>query len=487
MGPSSGLAAVAASAVLTAGITGEDDVATFVAGITWSAGPAVPAARRAADELDRPVPLAGGRHRVPLRRRDRRRHRRAPEDHRAPTPTAPTRSQSSGPGSAPGRRSDPTTFASAPPPSSSRSAYAGWRPSVPSALVLLVGGLRRQRAAGPRGARRRGRRRDPERTPRPDGPGRGAAVGPRGRGLDRGGRRWCSSASRRRPATPRCSRPGTATGSTWTRRRSPRASPTRAPGLLQGMPVSTSLSASSLNDHSGARTGLASLTSGIVVVLTLLFLAPLFAGLPQPVLAALIIEAVVMGMMDVRRDATARPGAAGRLLDRRRLDPRRPSPSACSPASSSGSRCRCSGWSRSRPARRCRSSAASPARRCSGSSTEHPDDERFPGVAVLRLEGGLFFATSEALDERVRRSSRTDPSRHLRRARLLGDQLRRLPGRCGARRDRHVRREEQVTLRLARLKPGVSATLSRDGMLTTFDAAKIHNSVDEAVQAQLGS
>src|SRR3954467_1886804 len=38
MGPSSGLAAVAASAVLAAGITGEHDVATFVAGITLASG-----------------------------------------------------------------------------------------------------------------------------------------------------------------------------------------------------------------------------------------------------------------------------------------------------------------------------------------------------------------------------------------------------------------------------------------------------------------
>ena len=38
-------------------------------------------------------------------------------------------------------------------------------------------------------------------------------------------------------------------------------------GLFQGMPVSTSLSASSLNDHTGARTGLASLTSGVLVLL----------------------------------------------------------------------------------------------------------------------------------------------------------------------------------------------------------------------------
>ena len=70
-------------------------------------------------------------------------------------------------------------------------------------------------------------------------------------------------------------------------------------GLFQGMPVSTSLSASSLNDHTGARTGLRvahlrrdrpahAAGAGAAVL-----------DLPKPVLAALIIEAVVMGMMDV--------------------------------------------------------------------------------------------------------------------------------------------------------------------------------------------
>src|SRR4249919_2043038 len=38
MGPSSGLAAVAASAVLAAGISGEQDVASFVAGLTLASG-----------------------------------------------------------------------------------------------------------------------------------------------------------------------------------------------------------------------------------------------------------------------------------------------------------------------------------------------------------------------------------------------------------------------------------------------------------------
>ena len=52
-------------------------------------------------------------------------------------------------------------------------------------------------------------------------------------------------------------------------------------GALQGMPVSTSLSASSLNESAGARTPLASIFTGAIVVATLILLAPLFADLPK--------------------------------------------------------------------------------------------------------------------------------------------------------------------------------------------------------------
>jgi len=72
-----------------------------------------------------------------------------------------------------------------------------------------------------------------------------------------------------------------------------------AAGVLQGMPVSTSLSASSLAESSGARTQMASLMTGAAVLLTLLLFAPLFADLPKPVLGAVIIDAVVFGMIDV--------------------------------------------------------------------------------------------------------------------------------------------------------------------------------------------
>lgn len=70
-------------------------------------------------------------------------------------------------------------------------------------------------------------------------------------------------------------------------------------GLFQGMPVSTSLSASSLSDSTGARTQMSSVVTGAMVILTLLVFAPLFSDLPKPVLAAIIIDAVVFGMMDV--------------------------------------------------------------------------------------------------------------------------------------------------------------------------------------------
>ena len=52
-------------------------------------------------------------------------------------------------------------------------------------------------------------------------------------------------------------------------------------GVFQGMPVSTSLSASSLNESAGARTPVASLVTGALVLLTLIVLAPVFSRAAQ--------------------------------------------------------------------------------------------------------------------------------------------------------------------------------------------------------------
>ena len=65
-----------------------------------------------------------------------------------------------------------------------------------------------------------------------------------------------------------------------------------AAAFSQGMPVSGSFSRSALNLATGAMSGLASVFSAIVVLITLLFFTPLLHHLPKPVLAAIIMMAV---------------------------------------------------------------------------------------------------------------------------------------------------------------------------------------------------
>jgi anti-anti-sigma factor len=255
-----------------------------------------------------------------------------------------------------------------------------------------------------------------------------------------------------------------------------------AAGLFKGMPVSTSLSASSLNDHSGAKSGLASLTSGVTVLLTLLFLAPLFSNLPKPVLAALIIEAVVMGMMNVpemRRLARVQKfdfwiavaAIVGTLifgvlagviigiglsliwLVRVATHPEMPA------------------------------LGREPGTQVFRESAGHPGDEVVPGVAVIRFDGGLFFATADALEDRLRDVIQSTPQ-------LTGIVLDcggiNFVDSQGAAKMAdivHLVRESGVNLRLTRLKPAVRAVLERDGVIELIGADRIHGNIYRAVQA----
>ena len=66
-----------------------------------------------------------------------------------------------------------------------------------------------------------------------------------------------------------------------------------AGSFTQSFPVSGSFSRSAVNISAGARTGMSSLFTAALVVLTLLYLTPLLYHLPQAVLAAIIMMAVV--------------------------------------------------------------------------------------------------------------------------------------------------------------------------------------------------
>lgn len=72
--------------------------------------------------------------------------------------------------------------------------------------------------------------------------------------------------------------------------------------LFKSYPTTSSFSRSAINQESGGTTGMASVISVIIVVLTLLFFTPLFYHLPKSVLAAIIIVAV-FGLVNVKEAA----------------------------------------------------------------------------------------------------------------------------------------------------------------------------------------
>jgi sulfate permease, SulP family len=257
-------------------------------------------------------------------------------------------------------------------------------------------------------------------------------------------------------------------------------------GLFQGMPVSTSLSASSLNDHTGARTGLASLTSGVIVLLTLLVLAPVFSVLPKTVLAALIIEAVVMGMMDVpemrrlarvsRFDfwiavaaimATLLVGVLAGVLIGIGLSLI---------------------WLISVATRpRMPVLGREPGTRVYRDLADHPGDEQFPGIVVLRLDGGLFFATSDALEDRVREVALSSPDITGIVLDCEGMDFIDSQGSAKMREILEVSEQAGLTLRLGRLKLAVRQLLARDGVLELIGEENTHGNVDHAVEAQIAA
>lgn len=63
--------------------------------------------------------------------------------------------------------------------------------------------------------------------------------------------------------------------------------------FFQAFPTTGSFGRSAVNDAAGARTGIASLIAGLITILVLLFLTPVFYFLPQATLAAVIILAVI--------------------------------------------------------------------------------------------------------------------------------------------------------------------------------------------------
>ena len=253
-------------------------------------------------------------------------------------------------------------------------------------------------------------------------------------------------------------------------------------GLFQGMPVSTSLSASSLNESAGARTPVASLATGGIVLATLILLAPLFSQLPKAVLAAIIVDAVVFGMIDVaefrrlrrvkRFDFWIAVAAVigvlsvgvllgvivGILLSLLWLIHVATRPSMPILGREAGTQ-------------------------VYRDLEEHPDDETDPGVVVIRIDGGLFFATAGAFDERVRTILGSQPGLHSLVLDFEGVNFVDSQGAAKLGDLRELTEANGVELRLARVKPDVSDVLAADGLIDRIGLDMIHGNVHRAVEA----
>jgi sulfate permease, SulP family len=256
-------------------------------------------------------------------------------------------------------------------------------------------------------------------------------------------------------------------------------------GVFQGMPVSTSLSASSLNESAGARTPVASLVTGACVLLTLIVLAPLFSALPKPVLAGVIIDAVIFGMIDL--------GGIRRLYRVTRFD-FWIALAAIFAVLSAGvlagvviGVALSLGWLiyvATSP--RMPLLGRQPGTEAFRELSDNPGDETFPGVAVLRLDSGLFFATAEALDDRIRVLIRDgEPPLHALVLDLEGVDFIDSQGAAKLAEVNEVAQTGGITLSLAHVKPQVLAVLDADGLVATLGADRIHGNVDQAIEAEL--
>ncbi|HTA15498.1 MAG TPA: SulP family inorganic anion transporter [Solirubrobacteraceae bacterium] len=192
-------------------------------------------------------------------------------------------------------------------------------------------------------------------------------------------------------------------------------------GLSSGMVVNGSLSKTAVNGSSGARTQLSGLLVAALTILTLLFLTGLFESLPEATLAAVVIAALIElvdipSLVALYRVYTKRLGEAYGVAAR-------PDFIAAIAAMLGvtvfdtlpglfigiGISFLLLLYRASRP--RVVELGKPPGDERFEDLERHPESVRVPGVIVLRVESGLFFANAEPVRTEVRRAAREQGTR----------------------------------------------------------------------------
>jgi SulP family sulfate permease len=256
-------------------------------------------------------------------------------------------------------------------------------------------------------------------------------------------------------------------------------------GLFQGIPVSTSLSASSLNDQSGARTQMSSLVTGLLVVLTMLFLAPLFSDLPKAVLAAVIIDAVVFGMIDVP--------AIRRLFKVKRFDFWIAVAAIVGVLTFGvlagviiGIVLSMVWLVRVSTHPNIVELGNQPGTQVFRDLENLEDGVTFSGLLIIRFDGGLFFANADTLDDRLREML-LDREPRVRTVVLDCGSVNFIDAQ-GAEKLRELHElatEQGLAIHLSNLKANVAEVLAADGLFEVYGAGRVHAKTYLAVQAHL--
>jgi SulP family sulfate permease len=253
-------------------------------------------------------------------------------------------------------------------------------------------------------------------------------------------------------------------------------------GFAQGVFVNGSLSKSPVNDAAGAKSQMSNLAQGVLIILTLLVLAPLFSDLPDAVLGAIIIEAVVMGMMDVpemkrifvvkRFEFLAAMAALLGVLTFGILEGVfigvgismiwLVAVSALPYIPELG--------------------------RKHGTDAffdlkSHPDGETYPDLKIMRFDGGLFFANAGALEDHLRQlrvHSATELTGVI--LSMEGVDYIDTEGADVVKEIAQAGRDLNIDLHLARVKPQVLDVLERDGAIDVIGADHVHDDIEQAVE-----
>ncbi len=172
-----------------------------------------------------------------------------------------------------------------------------------------------------------------------------------------------------------------------------------ASGFVQGFPVGGSMSRSAVNDAGGAQTPLAGGIAAVILGLVLLFLTGLFAKLPETVLAAVVLVAV-RGLVDIpalkRIYRLSTPEFAAAAL------------TALGVLTfgmlqgiiiGAGVSLLLLAYRASKP--RIDTLGRVPGTDNFASIARHPEFETIPGTLVVRVDGGIFYANTDAVKDRI--------------------------------------------------------------------------------------